>query len=248
MTFVPDPAKIDRLVLKIEETIHRPVVKHSRWDKPSFLYLLYDATDQETEAWYRKFMVRMFGPPIRSEGYAAQMAAPVEAINNGNPAHSLFRMARNMANPDPRYAWMNDEILVGLRAPAFLGMAFVYEGWGRSYNSMEERQAEGDVRFVDMPGSKEFRNVIAVDISQTGSCMAVRERGQKPYLIREGVDGFTDHGGALVESLRLITAVVADLPRPALTVKPTGFRFEDQIGPDDLPEEIREAMQRPRGG
>lgn len=208
-----DPDAIGRLLLRVEADAHR-----RGWDQPAVLYVLYDARDSETDRVYRHLM-GIRGPAIRVQPYAAQSAVPGYALD-GNPAHALFRFALNIKGSDHPIV----EAVVGMmRQPGFVGMAFLYEGYARSYGTREERDAEGDVLFADMPGSVEMRGVLAADIGGIDYLVA-RSRGEKPVLSRAG--DFEEAGGSIIESLRVIVAKVADRPLPELVNKPTRWTWE----------------------
>lgn len=209
-----DADRMGRLLLKLEADAHR-----GGWDAPANMFVLYDSRDVATDQAYRQMMGRFAGPPSRLGPYAAHGAVPPGSLD-GYPQHALFRLALYLSGSDhPHVA-----ALVGmLRQPGFLGVAFQHEGWVREARDDAERESWGKQRFADMPGSREYRMVHAVDIGG-GYHAARRVRGEKPDLL----PGDATVEGAVVESLRMVVAVVADLPRPALTTTPSMWSWEDQ--------------------
>lgn len=206
-----DPDLISQLLTRVEADAHR-----RGWDEPAEIYVLYDASDRETDQAYRSLM-SFRGPAIRRQHYAAQAAMPRAALD-GHPVHALFRFSLNLRASEEHPA---PAAVIGmLRQPGFLGVAFQSEGWMRTANSLEERDALGDVRFADIPGSVETRHVHAVD-TEGNEYVAFRERGKKPRLERPGFGGMEHMGGAIIESLRAIVALVAGLPVPEIDNVPS---------------------------
>jgi len=198
-----------RLALQIEMIANR----HG-WDGPAGLYVLYDWHRGETEAAYRHLMEHT-GEVIRCGSYAARPLVRSELLGS-QPHHNLFRMAMNLVHSE------HPSINLFLDATGqegFLGMAFCVEAWARTYPTQEARNADGDVRFADMPGSIEQRNVWAVDT--TGRDYYVeRRRGERAKLVED----FVGASGAVVESIRAITARIAGQPVPEIVNTPVGWR------------------------
>lgn len=208
-----DRQLMTRLLQQIELIANR-----RGWDEPAGLYVLYDWHDQPTEHAYRGMLPRDAGDAIRCGPYAArQMVRPEVLHSDGQPHHNLFRMALNLAhNDDPAIA----RFVQALGPPGFLGIAFVHEAWERTYRD-KDREAEGDVRFADMPGSIEIRFVMAADVSGD-SHLIRRRRGDKPAVLDVSGDAGS---GAVIESLRAITARVAGLPVPEIVNVPVGWQW-----------------------
>jgi hypothetical protein len=118
-------------------------------------------------------------------------------------------------------------VLAGLRQPGLLGLAFLCEAYGRTMASREERDALGNVRFADLPGSVEMRNVMAADIGGV-DYVVTRERGSKPKLSRSGDDGFGHVEGAVVESLRAIVAAVRGETIPPWENIPSAWNWDEE--------------------
>jgi len=214
-----DAAMLDRLLLLTEARLHR-----RGWDQPAQVLVLYDCYDRATEYAYREILASRRGGPTRCGPYAAQSAVPAEVLS-GSASHALFRFALNLDHrlDDPGVSAIVDM----MRQPGFLGMALASEAWFWA-GTKEERKAVGNVRLADVPGSLECRNVWAVDID--GEVHFVqRVRGQKPQLLAFEQANIT---GAIIESLQLIVAVVAGLPKPKLTVVPSGWSWDDQRSAD----------------
>lgn len=209
-TTKPDAEALATLLRRIEGDAHR-----RGWDGDPALYVLYDARDRETEASYRRIMR---GVPIRSLPYAALPAVPSGALE-GNPSSALFRFALNLRSEHP----FVKAILEVLRQPGFVGMAFLVEAWMRTFDSKDERESLGKVRFADVPGSIEIRDVMAADISGRDFCVQ-RQRGGKAEMIEP--DG--EMSGAVIESLRTIVAAVVGRPLPEVENVPSTWNWDDE--------------------
>jgi hypothetical protein len=212
-----DTEAMGQLLLRLEADAHR-----AGWDAPAALYVLYDARDLGTDRTYRQ-MMRWGGVPTRRGPYAAISAAPPGSLD-GYPQHGLFRMALNFSHSDHP---ATRAMLGVLRQPGFLGAAFVCEAWSRETDDQAEREAWRGKRFADMPGSMEIRTVNAADVG--GADWVVRRvRGDKPKMWTSGDPGLSNVEGSVVESLRMVVAVTADLPRPELKTTPTMWSWDDQ--------------------
>lgn len=207
-TQAPDHEALGALLRRIEGDAHR-----RGWDGDPALYVLYDARDRETEAAYRNVMR---GVPIRCAPHAALPAVPSGALA-GNPASALFRFALNLRSEHP---WV-EAILHILRQPGFVGMAFLVEAWMRTFDTKDERESLGKVRFADVPGSIEIRDVLAADISGRDFCVQ-RQRGGKAEMIEP--DG--EMSGAVIESLRTIVAAVLGRPLPDIENTPSTWNWD----------------------
>lgn len=216
-----DAELMGRLLLRLESDAHR-----QGWDGQPALFVLYGNQDADTDRTYRSAMGRWDASPARCGPYSAIRFAPPGALA-GYPQHALFRLALNLSGSEhPNVKLLIEE----LRAPGFLGMAFLHEGWQRQFDDEEDEAAARRTgrRYADMPGSKEIRLVAAADI--VGNDYWVdRVRGEKPKLWRSGQPSKRERiEGSIAESLRMVVAVVADLPRPTFTTTPTMWRWEDQ--------------------
>lgn len=211
----PDPELIGRLLLQVEAEAHR-----RGWDGPAALYVLYDGREPDTHVPYQDIMASRRGAPILRLPYAAQSVAPESAFV-GNPSHALFRFALNIRS----YNALSEAVIGMIRRPGFLGLAFMNEAWMRTMASKEERDALGNVRFADIPGSIEIRNVMAADIAGN-DYFVMRERGQEPKLHHGEDDDIKQVSGAVIESLRSIVARVAGLPLPDIDNVPSQWDWD----------------------
>lgn len=210
-TVTVDQQLMARLMRQIELTANR-----RGWDQPPNLYVLYGWRDHDAERHYRELMPQT-GEVVRCGPYAARPIVRSELLT-GSPHHALFRMALNLTRSDhPQVRQFAD----ATSHAGFLGAAFAHEAWTRTYNNPQERADEGDVRFADMPGSTESRFVLAADVAG-GTHWVMRYRGSKPQT-----DGGDEHGGALVESLRAITARISGQPVPEIVNVPTGWDWSN---------------------
>lgn len=212
-----DRELLGRLLLRVEADTHR-----GGWDQPAQLLALYDWYDTGTEQAYARIMASRRGGPLRVGRYAAQSVVPDSALD-GNPVNALFRFAMNIRGntEHPAVAY----ILMGLRQPGLLGLTFVSEGWMRTMASVEERKALGPVRFADMPGSIEMRNVVAVDLAG-GEYAVLRERGKAPKASWD--DELEALGGAVIESLRAILAAIRGEEIPDWENTPSAWDWEEE--------------------
>lgn len=211
----PDSEAIGRLLLRIEADAHR-----YGWDEPADLYVLYDARDIESDREYRHVLGVRRGPAVRCWPYAAQSAVPRHALD-GNPAHAVFRFSLTARTDHPAAEY----VFGTLRQPGFVGMAMLHEGWQLTVANEGEREALGDVRFADTPGAVEARYVLATD-SAGVDYMVQRVRGMKPRLERSGVGDFVSARGAIIESLRTITARVLGNPLPEIDNVPSRWDWD----------------------
>jgi hypothetical protein len=207
-------AAFQGLLAQIEVNAHR-----RGWDSPPGFYVIYDATDVETDAAYRQVLPpqsRTGEWPIRRLPYIARMAFR-PALLEPLPSHALFRMALNVSAGHAK----SDLFLGVLGQPGLVGLAVQMEAWALLGGSEAEGRQAG-VRLADMPDSKEFRVVHGVDA--TGSHhMAWRIRGEKPEV------GVPAHiGGAVTESLAAIMAALVGAPVPELTCEPSGWDWDAQ--------------------
>lgn len=201
----PDRQLVERLLARIES------VAHGRgWDQPARLYLLCDARAEDTDQ-----ILRACPRPVLRVGHYA--AAPMPDLPDGYASHHLFTLALNLRHSDAAEA---EALLELFRLPGFLGLAMLFETWVRDCTA-EEREALGPVRFADIPGSREARNVMAADVAGQDYFVS-RKRGDAPTSDFAGVDG------AVIESLRVITTLVADLPVPDQTEVPFGWQWPDE--------------------
>lgn len=216
-----------RLLLQVEANAHR-----GGWDGPAAMYVLYDWHDDATAQVYRRVMEGRRGIPTRCGPYAAQSMVPPDALN-GIASHGLYRLAMNLSLVGEGH-YPVEVMIETMRQPAFLGVAFLCESWARTMADEEEREALGAVRFADIPGSVEMRQVCAVDTAGHDYFVS-RPRGSKPtlYIPTAGVGDMTRYDGSIIESLRLIVAVIADLPRPPLPGIPSAWSRENQARPGD---------------
>jgi hypothetical protein len=210
----PDADAIGRLLLLVESNAHR----HG-WDGMPSLMVIYDATDADTTAHYREHLPSRWGMTARLRGYAAAPCVPPGALD-GVASHGLFRLALNIQSGE--HSELRARLLADLRAPGFVGMALVAEGWSQRADKVDAaRAAYGDRSFADMPGSEEMRFVACADVAGT-DYRVLRFRGSAP-----GLDT-TPNGshGAVAESLRVIVAVIAGLPVPAMSTLPSGWDWD----------------------
>lgn len=206
VTTVIDQEALGRLLLDVEAGAHR-----GGWDGPPSLMIIYDARCSDAGEAYRQVMSD-YGHPIRHRNYAARVAVPTEALT-GFASHAVFRLACNLTSTHPAAQMM----IVQLRQPGFLGLALVCETWCQAM-STEERDALGDKRLADIPGSYEARIVTCGDI--TGQIRYVqRTRGRKPVL----APPTEDYTGSIPESLRYAAAAIAGLDLPELPSAPSGW-------------------------
>lgn len=218
MTATIDRELLGRLTMQIEMIANR-----RGWDAPANLYVLYDWRRGDTEAVYNEIMTNT-GEVIRWGRYAARPLIRHELLGlGGRPHHNLFRMALNLAHGGDQPPM--SQFVEAVRQEGFIGVAFCVEAWGRTYGSQEARDADGDVRFVDMPGSIELRNVWAVDTSGRDTYVE-RKRGQKAQL--HTPDDIRNASGAVIESLRAITARIAGLPVPEIRNPPVGWVWPEE--------------------
>jgi hypothetical protein len=94
----------------------------------------------------------------------------------------------------------------------------------RTFDKAEDRQALGQVRFADVPGSIEIREVIAADISGRDLCVHRQRGGKAEVLLGLGADA--DMNGAVIESLRTIVAAVLGQPLPEVENTPSTWNWE----------------------
>jgi hypothetical protein len=217
-TLTVDNVLMGRLLIRLEQDANR-----GGWDGPAALYVLYDWHDRGTEAAYKDLMAVRRGAPARCGPYAAQSMVPSDALS-GIASHALFRLALNVSQSDHPAP---TSFIKLMRQPGFLGVAFQCESWTRTMTSDERDAYDINVRFADLPDSKEARGVYAADVSG-GVYAAQRIRGEKPWLLVPGAGDLSQFGGSVPQSLQMIVAVIADLPRPKLTELPTGWSWDQQ--------------------
>lgn len=209
---------LGELLMQVESVTHR-----EGWDQPASLMVVFDVADAATVAAYARLMpasaqIRR-GPLAARPVLRPSMMAEALAI----PSHALFRMAMNMhayGKADEVTAFVDS-----MRLPGFHGMAFVVETWGRELTDSETRERESGLSFADLPGSFECRMAYAVHRDGTERIVR-RVRGRKPELLDA-----SDHGGSVIESLRVIVAQLASQPLPELVNVP--FKWEWPQGVSD---------------
>lgn len=212
-----DKAQVSRLLERVELQTHR-----EGWDKPARLHLIYDTAHRASHRAYQKTIAVSQGQPVRcaDTSYAAQSLVSARMFGPGNPAHALFRLAWNLASS-------THPVVRGFAAilsqPAFMGLAFTFEGWGR-VGTLAERASWGEKAFVDMPGSIESRTVFGTDVNDDTYYIS-RNRGEPAQdLSAKGCPK-----GAVVECLATIVAKVAGKPVHPMNGAPRGFNWPEEL-------------------
>jgi hypothetical protein len=205
-----DGQMIDRLMMQVEADAHR-----RGWDGPPALLGIYDTSGGRPRPVVR-------GQSTRLRTYLAMPIVPTDALCPA-PVHALYRLALNLRHVGDHPMLHTFVGMIG--QPGFIGMAFQAEGYTREC-SPEEREALGDRRLADIPGSREERFVIASLVDGT-TRMVKRLRGAKPSAVAES--DIAEWGGAGAESLRTIVAAAAGQPLPDVEgTMPVGWDWDSQ--------------------
>jgi hypothetical protein len=201
---------VDRLMMQIEADAHR-----RGWDGPPALLAVYDASRGRPRQ-------VVSGPSTRLRTYLAMPCVPIDALCPA-PVHALYRLALNLRHAGDHPMLQTFIGMIG--QPGFVGMAFQAEGWMREC-SPEEREAIGDRRLADIPGTREQRFVIAA-LTDGTTRMVQRVRGGKPRAIAE--PDAAEWGGAVTESLRTIVAAIDGQQLPDVEgAMPIGWDWKTQ--------------------
>jgi hypothetical protein len=201
---------MDGLLIKIEASAHR-----EGWDGPAKLYVIYDATDLETDHHYRRLMGMnpRLGPSVGHGGLRAQAFLNEEFFHElvesrGEPRLEVGEAFRNAA---VNIAYADEEESVNivrrvLLGPSTLGFAFCGETYkiGMSW----EEQKRDHRAIADIPGAKKARICIGIDKAER-MWMLTRVRGKKPL-----VSDCDRLGGRLSMALLLLVMALNDAVPP----------------------------------